>query len=314
MRERFQNSETRSGMIRVFVCLVLMVISITVIAPKASKPEAYKGTIEKLNAKEQMVLDVTGFATVSSIGLAAFPDDATTPVANKIMDLAGYLVIVLCAIVLEKYLLSIAGYLSFHWLIPIALAMFGLNTFIKNRSVSKLAAKIIILCIALMAVVPLSVSLSDMIEATYQITIEAEKSDSAASEISENVSEAIEAEAESESQETAEKSSNPFVNMYQAAASALSDAYDAAADVAEKASSYVSDLTEEAIASAQGMIQDLFEKVVVLIVTNCLIPVFVLMVLFWSLNLILGLQIDIPDPRRFSGQMHFRKEDESERG
>ena len=123
---------------RIAALLVVMIVSITIIAPVMSKPETYSKTIAKLNEKQMNIMEVSAAATVSSITLAAIPDDATTPVANKIMDLAGYLVLVLCTIVMEKYMLTIFGSLAFQYLLPAICALLILNIFLKNPSIAKL--------------------------------------------------------------------------------------------------------------------------------------------------------------------------------
>ena len=45
------------------------------------------------------------------------------------MDLSGYFVVVLCAIFLEKYLVTITGFAAFKVLIPIACVLISANVF-----------------------------------------------------------------------------------------------------------------------------------------------------------------------------------------
>ena len=101
------------------------------------------------------------------------PGDVGTPIANKLADLSSYFLIVLCAIYLEKYLVTITGYAAFKIFIPAACVLFAANMMVRNRSVDKLARRLLIFGICIFLVVPASVKVSDLIETTYQSQIDA---------------------------------------------------------------------------------------------------------------------------------------------
>lgn len=304
---------------RIAVLLVVMIVSITILAPIMSKPETYSKTIAKLNEKQMNIMEVSATATVSSITLAAIPDDATTPVANKIMDLAGYLVLVLCTIVMEKYMLTIFGSLAFQYLLPAICALLILNTFLKNPSIAKLASKIFAVGLTLFLVVPVSVRISDMIEETYKVSI-ATTADHAieetqAEETKSSVSETEIQKLETEVPSTEETSGNLLdrflhsVNeVTKTAKDTTSQISQAVSNAAGSAASAITSLTDEAIAKAKDMLNDLIETIVVLIVTNCLLPVMVLLFLFWIIKLITGIQINLPDPGKITKKWHKKPE------
>lgn len=52
-------------------------------------------------------------ATATSALITLIPGDVGTPIAEKVADLSGYLLIVLCAVYLEKYLVTLTGYAAF---------------------------------------------------------------------------------------------------------------------------------------------------------------------------------------------------------
>lgn len=280
--------------------LLLLILSITVLAPLASNPDTYKGLTDKLDEKQKLVMEVTGVATAGSIGLAAIPDDSTTPVANKIMDLAGYLVIVLCVIVLEKYLLTILGYAVFTWMIPIACAFACVNLFLRRRIFSRMVIKIMALSIIMVAVIPISIQISDLIEKNYSISIDT--SDIADNDVLETAAaieetQPVETEAETET-ESAKEGGNWFNRVLNGIGDTLKNAQDtskeminAATEAVESAASSVTRLTDEAIEKAKNMFWDLVETVVVLIVTNCVIPILVLAFLLWAVKLIVSVDI-----------------------
>ena len=88
----------------VAVWLLIAVLSFTVAAKYASAPEHHKEVISSLDEKKDTVLELTVAATATSALITLLPGDVATPIAEKIADLSGYLMIVLCAIFLEKYL------------------------------------------------------------------------------------------------------------------------------------------------------------------------------------------------------------------
>lgn len=304
---------------RIAVLLVVMIVSITSIAPVMSKPETYSKTIAKLNEKQMNIMEISAAATVSSITLAAIPDDTTTPVANKIMDLAGYLVLVLCTIVMEKYMLTIFGSLAFQYLLPAICALLILNTFLKNPSIAKLASKIFAVGLTLLLVVPVSVRISDMIEETYKVSI-ATTADHAieetqAEETKSSVSETEIQKLETEVPSTEETSGNLLdrflhsVNeVTKTAKDTTSQISQAVSNAAGSAASAITSLTDGAIAKAKDMLNDFIETIVVLIVTNCLLPVMVLLFLFWIIKLITGIQINLPDPDKITKKRHKKPE------
>lgn len=69
------------------------------------------------------MLELTAASTAASAAITLLPGDTATPIAEKLADLSGYFLIVLCAIFLEKYLLTITSYVSFTILIPAACAL-----------------------------------------------------------------------------------------------------------------------------------------------------------------------------------------------
>lgn len=319
MRHNIQQRGSLCVVLRVVACVLVLVLSVTVLAPKASSPETYQSTIEKLDEKQTTVLEVAAVASASSIALAAFPDDATTPVANKIMDLAGYLVLVLCAIVMEKYMLTLGGYFVFRWMLPAFCILLGLNTFLKNQTISRVAAKILVLGLALVLVVPVSVRLSDMIQETYEVSIETtlEKEElSAETQYITEEMEQVESEPGASNEETTDgnwlkQATHGLGSFFVQAGQSIKEMKEAAEEAASLAIDTVKGLTDETIAKAQDMMRDLVETVVVLLVVNCLLPVLVMVFLLWVINLVMGIQLSLPDPRKVTGRMHKKNKEEN---
>ena len=75
----------------VTICCVVALFSIFVVAKKATSPETYKNTIQSIDEKKVTVMGVAATAAIASTALASVVGDATTPVANEIMDISSYL-------------------------------------------------------------------------------------------------------------------------------------------------------------------------------------------------------------------------------
>ena len=103
----------RTKCITAAVLLLVAILSITVVGKYVSAPENHQKTIASLDDKKQTVMELTAASTVTSALITLLPGDTATPIAEKMADVSGYLLVVLCAIYLEKYLVTITGYVAF---------------------------------------------------------------------------------------------------------------------------------------------------------------------------------------------------------
>ena len=119
------------------VLLVIALLSIFVISKVTSSAEFHAKTIKSLDDKKITVMELTAATAGTSTAIAAIPSDATTPLANQIMELSSYLLIVVGAIFLEKIMLTLTGYIAFTYIIPIACLLFGINLYLANDILKK---------------------------------------------------------------------------------------------------------------------------------------------------------------------------------
>ena len=101
-------------------CVILALFSIFGASKWASAPENHRETIQYLDDRRTAVLELAGASTAASIAITVSPGDIGTPIANKLADLSSYFLLIVSALVLEKYLVTITGYVAFTFLIPIA--------------------------------------------------------------------------------------------------------------------------------------------------------------------------------------------------
>ena len=110
----------KSNIAKISALLLLGVLSFCWAAPFMTQPEIYQRSIDSLQAKQETVLELTAASTAASAAITLLPGDTATPIADKLADLSGYFLIVLCAIFLEKYLLTITAGAAFRLLFPLA--------------------------------------------------------------------------------------------------------------------------------------------------------------------------------------------------
>lgn len=159
--------------VAVIIPLVIACLSVFVLAKPASSPETYAKTIASLDDKKTTVMELTAASTAVSAAITLIPGDTATPIAEKLADLSTYFLVVLCAIYLEKYMLTLAGFAVFKILIPVVCLLFVVNVFWKNDVFVRLIKKLSVFSLSLLLVVPASVKVSEFIQNTYEASINA---------------------------------------------------------------------------------------------------------------------------------------------
>ena len=282
------------------VLLLVAILSITVVGKYASAPENHQKTIASLDEKKQTVMELTAASTVTSALITLLPGDTATPIAEKMADVSGYLLVVLCAIYLEKYLVTITGYVAFTYLIPIACGLWILNLIFANATVRKLAEKLAVFGLAISLVVPASVKISDLISDTYQAQIEATIEDAKNTQnILENsgvVDDTNEVgttgtgttgATTGSAQEKNNSESGSASNIFDWAKDAISSAKDSVANVVEN----VTVSTEDLVQKVENSLNHFIEAVAVMIITSCVIPMLVLLLFFWMVKIVLDVDL-----------------------
>ena len=279
--------------IYIVIWLLIGLLSFTVLGKYASAPESHQATIASLDEKKATVLELTA-ATSALITL--LPGDIGTPIAEKVADLSGYLLIVLCAVFLEKYLVTITGYAAFKIFIPAACVMYAANMMARNRSVDKLARRLLIFGICIFLVVPASVKVSDLIETTYQSQIDATLEDAKSTqEMLENSSAAqqeMEQAQQSTDQNTVQQETG-ISGIFDKAKDAISSAKDSVTTAVEN----VTISSEELVQKVQNSLNHFVEAVAVMLITSCVIPILVLLVFFWLIKVLLDVDISGENPK-----------------
>ena len=144
----------------VAVVLLAAVISFTIIAPWAADPVNHVSSIEKTENKISAVMTLSGGAAGASATLSVLPGDLCTPLATELAELAKYFLIILSALYLEKFLITISGYITFSVLIPLALIIVAAVIISGNKRFLSLAGKLAIIGVIIYLIVPASTIVS----------------------------------------------------------------------------------------------------------------------------------------------------------
>ena len=147
-------------------------ISITVITPMAVDNSRHKQTYEQLDKEIGNALKLTAGATAVSAVITLLPDDTCTPIAEQFAELGTYFVIVLSALYLEKYLITILGYVSFAILIPLVCVILGIGIIGRKDKAKVVSLKLGIFAILMYFLIPISVRTSETIYNTYESTLQ----------------------------------------------------------------------------------------------------------------------------------------------
>lgn len=238
-------------------------LSIFAVGKRASDPAYHQASIDALAEKQETVLELTAASTAASAAITLLPGDTATPIAEKLADLSGYFLIVLCAIFLEKYLLTITSYVSFAILIPAACAL-GIAALFSEKlraALGKLAWHLLLFALAIAFAIPAGVKVSSMIEDTYRASIE--ETIANAEQTTEDIQSATSDEAEK---------------------SGLSGLF-------SKVTEGITGAATAAVEQLKTVLNRFIEALAVMLVTSCLIPILVLLFFAWLVKLMLGIEL-----------------------
>ena len=256
------------------IAIAVALVSFFVIAPWAGSAETYSGIIASLDEKRNTVMQLVTGSTATSAGITLLPGDVGTPIAEKLLDLGADFAIVIGAIYLEKYALTILGLTAYRILVPIGCILFGIAALLSTRpsirqTLYGLSARLVLFGIAISLVVPAGVTVSNLVEDTYETSM---NETIAALEQTDGVTGAAAADAGA----NAANGGKTFVDFLTSIPENLSNA---ATGVSEQ---------------VQARLNMFIETLAVMIVTSCVIPILVLLFFIWLAKTILGVRVEVP--------------------
>ena len=238
------------------VLLIVALLSIFIFSKPATSKETYASTIQSIDDKKATVMGLTASAATTSTILASIPGDATTPIANQIMEISAYLLVVVCVLVLEKSLLTVMGYLSFNILIPVACVLLGIYTFFRKEKVKALAIKCIVFALVIVTIIPFSLKISDLIYDVNKSTIE---------QVTSDIDKGVEQEQPEEEKSWLDK-------------------------IIDKVKDGVSAAEEY----AKQVLNSFIDAIALFIITYCAIPIIVVLIVIWFIKFLFGIAVPVP--------------------
>lgn len=277
------NSKT---IISVIALILVAVLSIFVVEPFASSAKTHANSIKILDEKKITVMELTAATAGSATALAAIPGDFTTPVANQILQLSSYLLIVIGAIFLEKVLLTLTGFVAFKFLIPIACLLYIIYLLVDKEFLKNLALKLVAFGIVITLIVPVSIGASNLIEKTHKDTI------------NQTVEDAKNAQNEAEETE-GEASQEGNGNLWDTVTSKVKEGI---SNVGEGAS--------KVIKKGEELLNIFIDAIAILLITSCVIPIVVLFAFIWLVKIIFNVNISLPKLNK--NKLEKKKEEKTE--
>lgn len=246
----------------VLISLIFIALfSILVVSRIVTAPDFNAATIESLDDKQVTVMKLAATAAATSTVLSLIPGDAAMPIANQIAELTSYFIVILGAILLEKMLIAVVGYVSFTIIIPFACLLGIFYLYIRKDIIINLAIKLAIFGIILFMAIPVSIRVSDLIYDSYQASIE-------------------------QTFETAEQNKE-YIEEKKKDLSAEDPNF------IEKIGDYLSDLTSKIgkdistmVKKGEDTLTAFLYAIAVLIITSCVIPIAIILIFAWIVKVL----------------------------
>lgn len=277
------NEPKKKRIILAILAAAIALISFFGVSRIAASPEFHRSSIETLEEKQKTVLGLTASSAAASAAANMIPMGAGDSIGDALADLSTHFLIVLCAIFLEKILLTLTGYAAFSFLIPLACLLYIIYLFSGLDALRTLGRKLALFGLVLFLVTPVSIQISNLIEATYRDSMEA------TIEESNQLSEAAESLPQEEDSPGDDRSLwEKIKDQTPSLGTAVSDTFSKISEnISSKANEFMTHLA-------------------VMIITSCVIPLLVLAFLLWFVKAIFSL--DLPSyPSLFRSAKNTRK-------
>ena len=249
METTLEKRSLTARVLKIIGWIAVAALSLTLLRRVLVSVDSYRSIIDSLDEKRATVFSLITASTAVSAAITLIPGDVGTPIAQQVAQLSEYFIVVLGALYLEKYVLTILGFVSSVILVPGA-SLLSVAHEIRPGSGWKrrLAITLLVVGIAGVLVVPASVAVSNSIDRTFHDSIQG--SIDAVLESSDEIGEQAEED--------------------QSLWGAISNA-------AQSVSGGVTTSVEK----AKAAVNHLIESIVIMLVTDCVIPIAVVIFFIW---------------------------------
>jgi len=252
--------------IALIILIVIAAVSFFYVSKMVTEPEFSASTIESLDEKKETVMRLTVAAAASSTALSLIPGDTAMPVANQIAELSSYFIVILAAILLEKMLIGVVGYVSFIYIIPFACFMGILYLYTKKELLLNIAIKLAIFGIVLFLAIPASIQVSNLIDESYKDSL-------------------------NQNLETVEQSKEFIEEKNDEISKEDQSLKDKIGDYLSKVTSEVENKLSETVNKGEEMLAAFLDAIAVLIITSCVVPVVVILIFLGSVKILFSFDV-----------------------
>ena len=236
------------------IALVLAaLISILIISPIATNPATHASTLAVIQDNKTEAMSLSGLVTLASVAVSTMPDDTASSLAEELSDLATPLLLVVCVLYFEQFLLTALEYLAFTILVPGGLALLVAYVHLERRSFFDLACKLLLIALVCALLVPMSAGLTKMIEKTFASSIDATFAQ--VNKIGEAFSSMV-----------GQEEGNAVMNFISGLTSGIASIFDLAKD----------------------MLSLFIDAVAILVITSCVIPILTALLFVWCIKSIIA--------------------------
>jgi len=265
MTKKFKIKFSKRTMILITL-LAIALCSIFVVSKIVTAPSFNAANIKSLDDKKVIVMKLVASAAATSTALSFLPGDAAIPIANQIAALSSYFIVVLSAILLEKMLIGVVGYVAFTFIIPFSCVLGAFYLYTNKVVLKNLAIKLTIFGIVLFMAIPISIHVSDLMNSSYQTSIQ--KTVDTAKQNKEYI--------EERKSELYKEDKNWFEKIG-----------DSLSNFTSKIGTGISEITKK----GEDTLSTFLETIAVLIITSCVIPIVVILIFAWIIKILFGFDI-----------------------
>lgn len=254
MNEKKQHSVALSILL-IAVCL----LSFLWVSRVATDNAIFTQMNKTIDNKEQNVMALSAGTMGMSVAITLIPGDTGTTLAEKLSDMSGYMFLVLIGLYIEKILLLLSGTIAFRVLIPIGCIFCLYHLFFDRGFAWRLGVKMIVFGIAVFALVPTSVWVTQKIDNSSNVSVE----------------------------QRLEESSKKAEQIAKKAKKETSK------NILDKIGNAITTGMDNTINSAKTYFKNTMDIVAAMVVTSFVIPVLTLLILLFLFKSIWGIQIDV---------------------
>ena len=273
-------------LIKILFITFMMVFSFTVLTHLVPESKYVQETIAHLEESQNTIMKFSGTTIGTSVALSALPDDFASPLAGTIADLNTYFVFLFAVIFVEKLVVIIGSKISLTYIIPFACILYIASIMFDREIFKKFAAKLLILGISLVVVIPFSTHFTESICQDYLTYVD------------ETIAEA--------------EAGNDKINDVMASDDEDKTFFDKLSAAFKTAIQDVSDL----LTYFKNVVKKCVNSVAIMIVTTFVLPLLIMLLFRWLLNELFSLHlpaINIPNklPHRKSKSFPAETDHES---